>query len=165
MDDDPGIATAPMKWGSNRAGAVTAAGGCVVSIISRWGGSGLLSIVVLLPAWGCIIEVSLDCVRVGCGVLFMMSPKPLPFFRSGDAEASIFVGDPTRPLALFREPSVGPRRAHGSGVRVEQEGGVRLDGGVTMQPSDGEGVPLPKEVGFGAGHQPNGLDVRSRAQR
>ena len=36
--------------------------------------------------WGFSIDVSLDWVRVGCGVLLMMSC--LPFFRSGDAEVS-----------------------------------------------------------------------------
>ena len=39
-------------------------------------------------ATGCNIEVNLDWVSVGWGVLFMLVADGLPFFRLGDADLS-----------------------------------------------------------------------------
>ena len=91
------------------------------------------------------MDVSLDCVKVGWGVLLIstFSDSVLPFFRSGDAELSSQLGG-ARLLLPGQEGIVGGEPA--------------VDGGVTMQSSGDERMlPASNVVGLGDGHQPEGF--------
>ena len=91
----------------------------------------------------CNIEVSFDCVSVGCGVLFMLVIDGLPFFRFGHADLSCAPPDGAR---LFPR-GLGP-----------VPGEVTSVGDVTIHSSDEEGSELSSNiVGLGAGFQPCGV--------
>ena len=121
------------------------------------GGSGLAvggaawSAVFFVP-WS--MEVSLDCVRFGCGVRRMFT-LTFPFFRLGEADSSTWTVLDWAALALFLPVLCGSPGVMGDGTS---------DGGVTMNSSEDDGgdVVQSKRVGLGAGHQPAGDLGRAR---
>ena len=87
--------------------------------------------------------MSLDCVRAGCGVLFIIGASDFPFFNTGDADNSCSPFSTPLLLHLLRTEL------------LVDNGEPDMDGGVTINSSgeDNEQSAL-KFVGLGAGLQP-----------